>query len=88
MPALVLQWGCLEFKTNRVYAGANAAAIDERRNGGQQPLDVQGVRCASRSGATIFVVESQGWLPEVPKNPGGKQFRLAARFQERGSGAG
>src|SRR5712672_3273331 len=58
----------------RVYEGARPGDLREAQRR-QQQLAVQ-VASGARvvPGATIFVVESQGVVPEVPKTPAGKQF--------------
>jgi hypothetical protein len=72
----------------RVHAGATPRDLREMQRR-QQQLAVQ-VASGARvvTGATIFVVESQGVVPEVPKTPAGEQFSTWLRvFQQRGAGA-
>jgi CubicO group peptidase (beta-lactamase class C family) len=58
----------------QVYGGARPSDLREAQRR-QQQLAVQ-VASGARvvPGATIFVVESQGVVPEVPKTPAGEQF--------------
>jgi len=72
----------------RVYAGVTPRDLREAQRR-QQQLAVQ-VASGARAvpGATIFVVESQGVVPEVPKTPAGKQFRRGCSLSIAGSGRG
>jgi len=71
----------------RVYAGARPSDLREAQRR-QQQLAVQ-VASGARvvPGATIFVVESQGVVPEVPKTPAGEQFSTWLRAFNSGERA-